>query len=415
KERLSLRKYYQYITALRMGFNAIHRAAKLTQQFFIDAYLKAEANELNYIRTHQQEIRGEELDTLRAAVDEGSDEQAGHIVLPKSFAAGPRAHYFHYLDCMTIFSCKGEPTYFITLTFNPKWPELEQFLNGRPYTDRPDIVERIFQQKRDLFLEAIIKFEVLGKVPAYCWTEEWQKRYLPHIHLLLAMAEASRPRTPEEVERVITCELADPESHPRLFELQAKCMMHSCGTPENPLACSVSGSCKYGYPHKFCDSTQLRKGAYPLWKRRDQGRSYTGAGGREFTNRDLLPTNPWLILLAAAHVFFELCIGFTCIKYVNKYINKGPDMATLGLQVEEEAEQKGRDEPKEFVSSRYICATESFARLNECSVYGTSHTVQTLKLHLQGKQKVHFVAGEEIEAVERAESQRTELEAFFQL
>ncbi|CAM9396698.1 unnamed protein product [Heterosigma akashiwo] len=229
------------------------------------------------------------------------------------------------------------------------------------------------------------------------------------------MAEASRPRTPEEIERVITCELADPESHPRLFQLQAKCMMHSCGTPENPLACSVSGSCKYGYPHKFCDSTQLRKGAYPLWKRRDQGRSHTGAGGREFTNRDLLPTNPWLILLAAAHVFFELCIGFTCIKYVNKYINKGPDMATLGLQVEEEAEQKGRDEPKEFISSRYICATESFARLNECSVYGTSHTVKTLKLHLQGKQKVHFVAGEEIEAVEREELQRTELEAFFQL
>ena len=64
----------------------------------------------------------------------------------------------------------------------------------------------------------------LGKVVAYCWTEEWQKQYLPHIHLLLTMAKESRPRTPEEIERVVTCELADQESHPRLFELQAKCM-----------------------------------------------------------------------------------------------------------------------------------------------------------------------------------------------
>ena len=108
---------------------------------------------------------------------------------------------------MTIFSCKGEPTYFVTLTFNPKWPELQQFLNGRPYTDRPDIVERIFQEKRDLFLEAIIKHEVLGKVVAYCWTKEWQKRYLPpHIHLLLTMAEECRPRTPEEIQRVVARE-----------------------------------------------------------------------------------------------------------------------------------------------------------------------------------------------------------------
>ena len=107
------------------------------------------------------------------------------------------------LDCMTISSCKGEPTYFVTLTFNPKWPELQQFLHGRPYTDRPDSVERIFQQKRDHFLEAIIKHEVLGKVVAYCWAEELQRQYLQHIHLLLTMAEESRPRTPEEIQRVI--------------------------------------------------------------------------------------------------------------------------------------------------------------------------------------------------------------------
>mmetsp|Transcript_28963 Transcript_28963/g.50268 ORF Transcript_28963/g.50268 Transcript_28963/m.50268 type:complete len:425 (-) Transcript_28963:285-1559(-) len=87
-QRVTLRKHYQYITALRMGFNAIHRAGKLTQQFILDAYLKAEANELHYASTHQREIRGEELDTLRAAVGEGSNdaEQAGHIILPKSFA-----------------------------------------------------------------------------------------------------------------------------------------------------------------------------------------------------------------------------------------------------------------------------------------------------------------------------------------
>jgi hypothetical protein len=75
---------------------------------------------------------------------------------------------------------------------------------------------------------------------AYVGVVEFQKRGLPHIHLLVTMAEDDKPITPEDVNRVISAEIPDKnagheeEVH---YNLVDKFMVHrKCGefNPDAP-------------------------------------------------------------------------------------------------------------------------------------------------------------------------------------
>ena len=48
--------------------------------------------------------------------------------------------------------------------------------------------------------EELIKGEIFGLPVAHLWVIEFQKRGLPHAHILLILADDKRPRTPEDVD-----------------------------------------------------------------------------------------------------------------------------------------------------------------------------------------------------------------------
>ncbi|GBN97595.1 hypothetical protein AVEN_21528-1 [Araneus ventricosus] len=52
-------QYKSALTAVIDDFNPIISAGKLTQKWIVDSYLQVEANSLNFIRAHQQELRTE--------------------------------------------------------------------------------------------------------------------------------------------------------------------------------------------------------------------------------------------------------------------------------------------------------------------------------------------------------------------
>ncbi|GBN02215.1 hypothetical protein AVEN_15143-1 [Araneus ventricosus] len=52
-------QYKSALTAVRDDFNPIISAGKLTQQWIVEWYLQVEANKLNFIRTHHQQLRTE--------------------------------------------------------------------------------------------------------------------------------------------------------------------------------------------------------------------------------------------------------------------------------------------------------------------------------------------------------------------
>ena len=58
--------------------------------------------------------------------------------------------------------------FFITMTCNPKWPEITSELNkGQTAQDRPDIVARVFKQKKDQLMQDLKTGHIFGKVVAH--------------------------------------------------------------------------------------------------------------------------------------------------------------------------------------------------------------------------------------------------------
>ena len=78
-----------------------------------------------------------------------------------------------------------KPDLFLTMTANPKWPEIIQSLfSGQTATDCPDIVLQVFEQNKKILLK-LIDNSFFGTAVAHIHTIEFQKRGLFYIHLLI--------------------------------------------------------------------------------------------------------------------------------------------------------------------------------------------------------------------------------------
>ncbi|XP_076953686.1 uncharacterized protein LOC143627850 [Bidens hawaiensis] len=96
-----------------------------------------------------------------------------------------------------------------------------------------------------------------------------------------------------------------------------------------------------------------------------------------------------------AHINVEWCNQSGSIKYLFKYINKGPDRATAFLEQSsytEDVPEQPVDEIKEYYDCRYVSACESSWRIFSYEVHYTPSVVR-LPFHLPGQQ--HIVYGEE--------------------
>ena len=101
-----------------------------------------------------------------------------------------------------------KPDYFVTMTTNPNWPEItEQLLPGQQPHDRPDIVARVFHLKKDQLMNDLKTGGFFGEVVADMHVIEWQKRGLPHAHILLILANHDCTVTSELVDSLVTAEL----------------------------------------------------------------------------------------------------------------------------------------------------------------------------------------------------------------
>eukprot|EP00973_Karenia_brevis_P067263 9353054-Karenia_brevis.AAC.1 len=121
---------------------------------------------------------------------------------------------------MAIVAKYGRPDFFLTITANPNWPEVSKNLRpGETAADRPDLVARAFRMKlRELLRDLTVK-GVLGKAVAYTHVVEFQKRGLPHAHILLILREIDKPRTPADVDRLVSAEVPDRDADPKLYHL----------------------------------------------------------------------------------------------------------------------------------------------------------------------------------------------------
>ena len=82
-----------------------------------------------------------------------------------------------YQDAMAIVRKKGKPSFFVTMTCNPNWPEIvESLLPGQHPSDRPDLVARVFKRKLEQLIKELTEDGLLGKTVAHLFVVEFQKR-----------------------------------------------------------------------------------------------------------------------------------------------------------------------------------------------------------------------------------------------
>ncbi|KAF1872358.1 hypothetical protein Lal_00016656 [Lupinus albus] len=107
------------------------------------------------------------------------------------------------------------------MTCNLNWPENVRLLKpmGLKPHDRPDIISRVFKMKIEELLHDLKKIHVLGKVLAYMYTIEFQKRGLPHAHLLIFLHLSYKYPTPDDINRIICAEIPNQFDNPKLHNL----------------------------------------------------------------------------------------------------------------------------------------------------------------------------------------------------
>lgn len=68
-------------------------------------------------------------------------------------------------------------------------------------TDRPDLLARVFRLQLKVLLDDLIKFHMLGRTQAHMYVIEFQKRGLPHAHILLILAPQDKLNSPDDYDR----------------------------------------------------------------------------------------------------------------------------------------------------------------------------------------------------------------------
>jgi hypothetical protein len=295
-------QFYSYRLHTRENeFPIIHCGGRLFQQYACDIWISTDQNRLRWVENNQPQLRAALYSGLEDAVGHGDPDvdlnDIGHrVVLPSSYTGGPRYMNQRFQDAIAVARYYHGFDLFITFTSNSNWPEINAaLLPGQTAADRPDIVVRVFNMYKTSLIDELRKDNIFGSTLTFVYTIEFQKRGLPHMHLLLSLLPRFRPNSPEQVDTIIRATWPDPEREPRLFNIIKRRMVHGpCGRANPDSPCMKDGKCSKGFPKPFQAKTVMSRNGYPVYARPNDGRAYQV--GKVFAdNRWIVPYNPYLI------------------------------------------------------------------------------------------------------------------------
>ena len=294
---------------------------RLTNEYIVDMFTRELESRLRYIRSNQVRLRSLESDAALMAEDTVDESES--IYLPASFLGSRRWVSNQIADSLAIAATYGPPTFFITLTCNSDWPEIQSQLRpGQTFTDVPIVVCRVFKQKLSRLMSTLrTMFPNTGKLLYSITSIEFQKRGLPHAHILLKYAKECLH--PDDINQVISATIpADPAD----AALVRKFMIHSShpqgvinNTPpddHHPLKyCErwKDGAriCRFGYPKPIAPETTIDNNG-----RVQYARPHDRDG-------NVVPHCLPLLRKFKCHMNMEIAGSSQLFQYLFKYIHKG--------------------------------------------------------------------------------------------
>ena len=265
--------------------------------------------------------------------------------------------------------------------------------------------------KLDRFINDICVKHIFGKIVAYAYVIEFQKRGLPHAHMLLWLYDEDKPKTVEDFDSIVSAEIPDPNINRKLFNIVTKHMLHGpCGLLNRNCPCMTNNQCSKQFPKQFCSETTVPQDGYPIYRRRSPengGISFVAESGITIDNRWVVPYNPYLTLKFNAHINVEICNTVQVLKYLFKYVYKGHDKTSVALE-----KTINPNEIARYLEGRYVCPNESFWRILMYTMHEKYPSVERLPIHLEENQTVFFNDGDEDNIVENGPPV-TKLVAYF--
>ena len=318
-----------------------------------------------------------------------------------------------FQDAMALVQAMGKPNLFITVTCNPDWPEIQNnLLPGQSAQDRPDLTARVFNSRLKSITTEIFKKGIFGKVIGRTHVIEFQKRGLPHAHILVILDPNDAPRTTEQIDQIVKAELPqDPLLQPELFKSVSRHMIHGPCGPYNPNApCMVNGVCSKRFPKPFFQETVINENSYPNYRRRP-GQETTirrGQNNLVVDNSWVVPYNPYLSAKYQCHINVEICAEISAVKYLYKYVYKGHDKIVLDVG-------ESFDEVNRFRDSRWVAAPEACWRIFSFKLSATYPSVNRLDIHLPNQHNITFSEDELLEdVISRGADSRSMLTGYFE-
>ncbi len=146
-------------------------------------------------------------------------------------------------------------------------------------------------------------------------------------------------------------------------------------------------------------------------------------------NRWIIPYNLHLVTKYHLHINVEICSSISTVKYLYKYVYKGPDRATAVVErrmdmlsqennaqaIVANGEWQNRDEIKTYLEGRYVYIFEASWHLISFKMHGETLSITCLTVYELGMHTVMYNDNANIyETVNSEQNQKTTLTEYFQ-
>lgn len=174
-------------------------------------------------------------------------------------------------------------------------------------------------------------------------------------------------------------------------------MIHGpCGPGYESCPCMKNGRCSKGFPNPYQEETIVDENGFAVYKRQNN-RRFVRKGQASLDNRWVVPYNMYFLKKYQAHINVEWCNKGIFIKYLFKYVTKGPDCGKAyieriknGEDVPFDRETETRNEVKEYLDCRYICEQDACWRVFGFDIHRHYPPVERMPVHLPGENNITY-------------------------
>ena len=130
-------------------------------------------------------------------------------------------------------------------------------MEGQQSHDRPNLTSRVFRGKLMDLKNQIVHKEIFGKVAAFVYVIEFQKRGLPHLHMLVILKRDFKITNADQYDKYVRAKIPNIQTNPALHNAVVKHMLHGpCGEDNKKCSCMINRNVDFiildSFPRKQC-------------------------------------------------------------------------------------------------------------------------------------------------------------------